>query len=119
MTLPVAPFGRDVIERVGYFDSVRVGADAEFLTRVRLTFGAGAINSLEEPLGVGLHHGRSLTQDGENGFDENRYSPVRSAYAEKALDWQIERVLGGETLAVPVRVDERHFEVPPSMNPFL
>ncbi len=112
-------FGRDVIERVGYFDSVRVGADAEFLTRVRLTFGAAAISSLEEPLGVGLHHGRSLTQDGENGFDENRYSPVRSAYAEKALGWQIERVLGRQTLAVPVRVDERHFEVPPSMNPFL
>ncbi len=73
---------RRLFEVAGPFDAVRVGADAEFLGRLRVRFGQRYLSNIPDCLGIGLHHLRSLTQSGEAAFDDFRYSPVRLSYTE-------------------------------------
>lgn len=48
---------REAIDRVGYFDSVRYGADEDFHNRLVHIFGTSAIHSVEQP------HYRALVRD--------------------------------------------------------
>jgi hypothetical protein len=107
-------YRREVFDSVGLFDAVRTGADAELLARVGARFGPNSVRNLRSPLGIGLHHDRSLTQSGATAFDEFRYSPVRLAYTESWLRWHLLQVADGREL----RVDEdRHFPVPEPIRP--
>lgn len=57
-----ALFRREVLERCGLWDYVRVGGDTEYIRRVQTVFGAG-INVLPDvPLSLSLVHPQSLTQ---------------------------------------------------------
>lgn len=75
-------FRRAVVDEMGPFDFVRTGADAEYVTRIRLRYGWNSVQQMEDCLALGLHHEGSLTQSGATAFDEHRYSPVRLAYTE-------------------------------------
>ncbi|WP_052710432.1 glycosyltransferase family 2 protein [Azospirillum thiophilum] len=87
-------FRRELVEAVGLFEEVRTGADSEFLTRIRMRYGWGAVRSLPDCLAIGLHHENSLTQSGSAAFDEHRYSPVRLDYTEA---WVERALLGAES----------------------
>ena len=93
-------FRRDLVEQIGPFDSVRVGADAEFLTRIRLRHGWNSVSQLPDCLALGLHHEASLTRSGIAAIDEHRYSPVRLAYAEAWIAWHLLRIERGEAVAL-------------------
>jgi hypothetical protein len=108
-------FRKDTVESCGYFDSVRTGADSEYLWRVRNRLGKDAIARLSLPLTIGLHHESSLTTQGAAAFDENRYSPVRLSYWESWINWQLEQRDTPEGLYVPFPIDERRFEAPPEI----
>jgi hypothetical protein len=104
-------FRRELVDEIGPFDYVRTGADAEYLTRIRLRYGWGAVSGLPDCMALGLHHEGSLTQSGATAFDENRYSPVRLAYTESWVDWHLTRMESGETIELRAQHD-RPFEVP-------
>lgn len=93
-------FRRELIEQIGPFDSVRVGADAEFLTRIRLRHGWNSVGQLPDCLALGLNHETSLTRSGIAALDEHRYSPVRLAYAEAWIAWHLSRIERGEVVAL-------------------
>lgn len=103
---------RDVFDRVGLFDSVRVGADSEMLWRIRHALGADAVAEIEACLGLGLHHENSLTQSGVTAFDEFRFSPVRLDYAEAWGTWHIGSLGSGSPLFVDFPLVARAFEAP-------
>ncbi len=82
---------REPFVELAGFDTVRTGADAEFLARIRARYGERAVKPLDDCLGIGLHHLESLTQSGAAAFDEHRYSPVRLAYTEAWVAWHLEQ----------------------------
>lgn len=112
-------FGADVLESVGYFDSVRTGADSEFTWRARHILGNDAVMQIRKPLALGLNREDSLTRSGPAAFDEHRYSPVRVKYWEAWAAWHNSIALRSEPaeLFIPYPLDERRFEAPAEILP--
>ncbi len=111
---PASTFFRaSVLDEIGFFDSVRAGADSEFLWRIRRRFGPQATAELPKPLAVGLHHAASITQSGAAAFDQHRFSAVRLAYWESWVDWHRRATVeGGRTLFVDFPQTDRPFIAP-------
>ena len=107
-------FSSAVHKRVGFFDSVRTGADSEFAWRVRECLGSSAVGVIKRPLALGLHHNNSLTSAGVAAFDEHRYSAVRTEYWESWNKWHEELFLrkNEEIFYMPYPLLERRFEAP-------
>jgi len=57
-----------VLEKTGYFDSVRISADTEFITRLEHVFGKHAVRHLRHYLYTGLLRDGSLTRSENSGF---------------------------------------------------
>ena len=112
-------FGADVLDTVGFFDSVRTGADSEFTWRTRRMLGTKAVQRIRKPLALGLNRLGSLTRSGPAAFDEFRYSPVRQKYWEAWTAWHNCAVLNNEPakLFLPFPMDERRFEAPAEILP--
>lgn len=99
-----------VFQRVGFFDSVRTGADSEFCWRVRRVYGHGAVRQLQASLAIGLQHDASLTTSGPAAFDEHRFSPLRLKYWESWVKWHQEMMTD--------RLHELHIPFPLLERPF-
>lgn len=109
---------REALTRVGYFDSVRTGADTEFVWRVRNRYGHAKTVEIRLPLAIGLHHDASLTQSGAAAFDRHRYSEVRSIYWESWVKWHLETLARDpEALHLTFPLGERKFFAPPAITP--
>jgi glycosyltransferase involved in cell wall biosynthesis len=114
---PASTFIRsEALQRVGFFDSVRVGADSEMLSRIRCSFGKESIASIDLCLGIGLHHDQSLTRSGETAFDDFRYSAVRLEYAESWGAWHMEMTASGRTPFLNFPLVERPFSSPTAIT---
>jgi hypothetical protein len=111
---PASTFIRaSVIDEIGYFDSVRAGADSEFLWRMRRHYGPQGVAEIPKPLSVGLHHAQSITQSGVAAFDEHRFSAVRLEYWESWVGWHRQVTVSGERkLYVAFPPDARPFSAP-------
>jgi hypothetical protein len=113
---PASTFLRkSLMERIGYFDEVRTGADAEFLSRIRNQCGWSSVFDTGKCLAVGLHHEASLTTSGAAAFDEHRYSPVRLSYTESWLEWHLRQIEADGEVTLN-HTDERPFTVPEAIN---
>ncbi|SFV57485.1 putative glycosyltransferase [hydrothermal vent metagenome] len=80
---------KKVIEKVGYFDNVRTGADSEFFTRLILVFNRKAIIRIKQPLSLGSHRENSLMTAKDTGYNEAGISSQRQEYWEKWNTWHI------------------------------
>lgn len=89
-------FRRELIDQIGPFDRVRAGADAEFLSRIRIRYGWDAVAHAPQCLAIGLHHEASLTQSGPAAMDRHRFSRLRLDYAEAWLDRHLSELESGE-----------------------
>ncbi|WP_420340726.1 glycosyltransferase [Roseibium sp.] len=110
-------FRREVLDRVGFFDSVRTGADTEFLQRVKRVFGGKYCAELNAPLAVGLSHENSLTRTGPSAIDANMYSPVRNEYWKNFFKWHEENQGNPNNLYIPAVQYERKFTAPDDILP--
>lgn len=113
-------FHRDVVERIGYFDSVRTGADTELVERIRRRFGPSSVQVIAKPLAIGLHHSASLTRSGAMAFDERRFSAPRLAYWESWVNWHRRSIIkgdGGTDLYMPFPHFPRRFPAPEEVVP--
>jgi hypothetical protein len=104
-------FRRDIIEEVGYFDSVRIGADSEFEERLRRRWGGQATSTLSEVLTVSSEQAGSLVADGPFALDAFGYNDMQSAYTEAWLRWHQEST-AANSLHMPFPQDSRPFPVP-------
>ena len=68
-------------QKLGALDSVRVGADAEILQRIR-RFDPGALHILDTPVMLQLDLQDSLTRHEETHIDERGEAPARTAYRQ-------------------------------------
>jgi len=105
-------FRREVLGQVGFFDSVRTGADTELLQRCRIIFGERAFLSLPETLAVGLYHDSSLTRSGSTAINEFRFSAVRLGYWEAFGRWHLKSESEGRLPFIPSSFQERPFDAP-------
>lgn len=108
-----------VLERMGFFDSVRVGADTEFRRRMQLLFGGGAIADSDAVLTLGRLHENSLTQYGAAAMSEFSGSPVRTDYTGCWLDWHVAGMKRPESLRLEADGRRRSFAAPRAMLPQL
>jgi len=104
---------REVIERAGYFDAVRFGADSEYWFRLHRLIGRSGVLSLEHCLGLGRIRDGSLTRSGAGAMDAENFSPVRSSYNYSYLTWHASQA--PEALALPERPAQRPFWAPADM----
>ncbi len=77
----------DVLKKTGYFDTVRISADTEFITRLTQVFGVKQIMHMRQVLYIGLLREGSLTTDTNSGFSwqtDNGTSFVRKLSGDRA-----------------------------------
>ena len=100
---PASPLFRRqaVVRSTGLWDAVRTGADSEFLARLRLAFGARAVQSVSSPLTFGAHRADSLMTASGTGYSTSGLSPARLAYWEAWTLWHIATLRAGGTPRMP------------------
>ena len=102
---------KELFNRIGYFDSVRAGADSEFIWRIRYIYGDRRVERINLPLSLSRRHGNSLTTSGVAAFDEGRISPVRLRYWDAWVKWHCKAV-NESSLVMPFSHYPRAFEAP-------
>lgn len=73
-------------QKLGAWDSVRIGADAEIFQRIR-RFDPSALQILDTPLMLQLDLDGSLTRSEETHNDERGEAPARTAYRQAWSAW--------------------------------
>ncbi len=99
-----------VLDRIGFFDSVRVAADLEFIQRLNLAFGERACPRLRWPLLVGRARADSLTAHEDYGLVRTGFTAIRRDYHASAGGWH-DRIRAGEvTPRMPFPLTTRRFD---------
>lgn len=110
-------FRRGVFREIGFFDSVRFGADREFWSRLEYTFGMGSIGRIDAVLTIGRRHDASLTSSGAGQLDPLNRSAPRFAYWRAWNRWHFETVVTGGKLYNSGFAGDRPYAVPAVMEP--
>ena len=81
-------FRRDVVDRLGFWDEVRVNADSEYLARIEAAYGTSSVAEVEPelPLAFGRVSELSLSQQGETHL-VTQFEGVRARYMSAAKRW--------------------------------
>lgn len=103
-----------VLERVGYWDEVRFGADSEFKLRLEAAFGVDAIHTpVTGVVSILREHEASLTAQRYTGYHGYR-TGVRHEYIESARHWHANAARSLRLDRAPG--DRRPFPVPRLMT---
>jgi len=103
-------------DQVGYWDSVRIAADTEYLFRLRRVFGEDSVPLLKRCTVLSLFHDESLTNHPVTGIDvgdAKGLSPVRVTYRKNWQAWHE----NAEKLFLEFPLKQRRFEAPAEMLP--
>lgn len=103
---------REVVQGMGIWDCVRMGADSEFMVRMRLVFGRKAVKRISQPLSLGAHRADSLMTASSTGYSDAGLSPKRLDYWEAWSKWHIECLAKREKPRMPSRLGEMLAERP-------
>lgn len=100
---------------IGFYDSVRAGADSEFQRRIELTFGRTAVQYGQELLSLVLWSSGSLSGGGDFAIDDDSgvLPPTRNAYRQSFVQWHEQ----SPSHHIDFPLANRPFEAPPSMLP--
>ena len=118
---------REVLRRVGYYDSVRTSADQEQFERLLEVFGRAALVDIHEPLYRAFVRDDSLTGSGgskvslgaeppRDEADLSFLSTQRQEYVLAFRKWHGTASSDGESLYVPFPPQERPFPAPEGMR---
>lgn len=112
-----------VLDQAGFFDTVRIAADTEYIRRLKEIFGWKGVRHLRQCLYTGLLREGSLTTDAGSGFDWQRQGNShsravggnRAAYYDAFTSWH--SACGGDRkkLSVSFPARSRPFDVPTDM----
>lgn len=107
---------KKVLQKVGIWDSVRTGADSEYIERIKLIFDRRRILRIKEPLSFGAHREDSLMTASTTGFCELGISPQRLDYWEAWRGWHINTLSQKQTPFISLNMQEkRKFKAPESI----
>ncbi len=99
-------------ESIGYYDSVRFGADSEYICRTIKKFGSNSVFRHEVPLVFAAQHPGSLTANLLNGVDGVfGLSEIRRAYKKSWQHWHN----SDKNLYLPNGINLRKFPAPNEM----
>ena len=102
-----------VLKYAGIWDTVRTGADSEYIARLKLVFGRKKVKRIKEPLSFGAHRENSLMTSSETGYCDLGISPQRLEYWEAWGHWHIDEVKKGKKAFLSTDLlEERPFKVP-------
>jgi glycosyltransferase involved in cell wall biosynthesis len=106
---------RSVFEKIGFFDSMRVGADTEFIERIKAAFGDDAVLHDPIPSMFMLNHSTSLTGGGRFQISWRSITGPRLEHHSSFKAWHKKIRHSGWTpyVAHPLRV--RPYEIPAEM----
>lgn len=95
---------------IGYWDSVRISADTEFINRLHIVFGKEQTIKLDTVLMFGLKRPESLTTANITGHRANGISPLRKQYHESFANWHKTLQKNSAYLEFPIK--QRRFFAP-------
>ena len=107
---------RDVVEKIGYFDSLRVGADTEYIERIEAVFGKDAHIRDRIPSMLMTLHTSSLTGGGKFHISWRSVSGLRLSHHSSFRAWH-EQIKSGEVDGfIPRKIRIRPYPVPEEMK---
>jgi O-antigen biosynthesis protein len=112
---PSLLFRREIVlDRIGFFDSVRRGADSEYRTRIERAFDVTVPRlAIEAPVMLQRFELASLSgTDFKSGWTH----PARLAYRSAYLAWQLDILKRGDVPRLDVAPDGRPFPAPPRIS---
>lgn len=95
----------EVIDRIGGFDPVKVGADTDFFERLRSTFGDQRIKFQNEVLLLAMSLPTSLMHNSSTGIDKHGYSARRIEYREHSAERILKAALENRAPYIPIQLD--------------
>ena len=102
---------------LGYYDSVRAGADTELMTRAEIRFGRTSVGGVEKLLSFMTWQETSLTGGGVFAIAEDgSFSSVRNEYRRNFMEWH-SNIRNRQELYVAFPAPKRHFSVPTEIVP--
>lgn len=107
---------KPVMKRLGFFDSVRIEADMEFIRRIRLVFGHASVARLHWPLLFGRSHAESLTASAEYGITRTGFTEPRLDYQAAQREWH-KKITEGASAHIRFPLVKRPFDAPNLMLP--
>ena len=102
---------KEVLQRSGFFDCVRAGADTEFEIRNGILFGEHRVVTYAWPLAFGRVRPESITADAEYGLARYGGKPIREEYRKACRKWH-EEIRRGHDGYMPFPLRERPFDAP-------
>ena len=104
-------YRKNIIDIIGYYDSVRFGADTEFLSRMVKVLDVSKFRLIKQVLYNAKFRKNSLTTSNETGLYSNKGVFIRKLYVKNFLEWHRKET----ELYVPFPLIKRLFPVPEIM----
>ncbi len=105
-------YHKSIIKRIGYYDSVRFGADDEFTRRVMLVYGKKRVGLIKKVLYFARIRPGSLTRNKKTGIR----SFLRTHYFNAFSNWHRRNILKKKKLFIKFPLKKRPFFVNKYMN---
>ena len=101
----------EVLNKIGYFDSVRIAADSEYEYRLEKVFGLEKILYLENPYLIASVRSDSLSQGGKFAVGWSGISGVRLDYRKSYSKWHNSAEFKQDPY-IPINQENRKFNAP-------
>ena len=107
---------RQVLSEIGFFDSLRVGADTEYIERIEAKYGAERRLRARIPSMFMMLHSNSLTGGGPFHISWRSVNGHRLQHHRSFRSWHKKIKSGTEQGYLPQHIEIRPFEVPDAMK---
>lgn len=107
---------KEVVERMGYFDSLRVGADTEFIERIDAVFGKGSLLEAPELTLFMMRHSTSLTGGGPFHISWRSVAGPRLMHHSNFRIWHQQITQKQSEGYIPQHMSQRPFAVDESQK---
>jgi len=107
---------REVVDEIGFFDSLRVGADTEYIERIQANYGEDRRLRLRIPSMFMMLHSSSLTGGGPFHISWRSVTGHRLQHHRSFRAWHKKIKAGMSDSFVPRKIHVRPFEAPNEMK---
>jgi glycosyltransferase involved in cell wall biosynthesis len=107
---------KEVVDEIGFFDSLRVGADTEYIERIEAHYGKDRRLRLRLPSMFMMLHSSSLTGGGPFHISWRSVTGHRLQHHRSSRTWHRKIKAGLEDSFVPRKIHVRPFQAPEEMK---
>lgn len=102
-------YQKNIIDKIGYFDTVRFSSDSEFIYRIYKVYGKNNVHIINQILYYAIKRQKSLTTDNKTKLGSN----IRKQYVQNFMKWHNDI----NNLYMPFPLLERPFPINNIMQP--